>query len=118
MRVEEKREIISIVLNNHKKTITVKFWIKLKDGTYITVVRVFNIEDYKRIDLSTEIAVDSLLEYIYYDDVDLYSGTDIKENVEVMSKEEIKEKIENFLDDFLEEIKDEIKKQKINDRGR
>ena len=47
MEVKGEREIISIALNDDKKTITVKFRIKLESGFYIIVDRVFNIEDYE-----------------------------------------------------------------------
>lgn len=142
MGVEIGREILSIALNADKKTITVRFRIKLESGSYIIVGRVFNIDDYKSIvdsygeidDLYNIIEAYSLSDYIYNVNVDLTADIKLSEEESnkytVISRKDVEEEIESFLDDLLKEIREEmeiymeeefeeeIEKSKINDRGR
>ena len=144
MEVKREREIISITLNDDKKTITVKFRIKLESGFYIIVDRVFNIEDYEiMVDLYGEIGdlynmidVCSLSGYIYNANVDLTSGVKLSkeeaesEDYNIISRKDVEEKIKSFLNDLLEKImeemkrymeeefEEEIEKPKSNERGR
>ena len=115
MAAEIGREILSILLNDDEKTITVRFRIELEGGVYIIVDRVFNIDDYNNIiNLYGVIDVDNLFNYMMYGaEVEIDTGIDVEENYTIMTEEEVEEEIESFLDVLLLEIKDEILKPKI-----